>query len=116
MVHRSYGMRWGCCSYYLEPILCEHIPCVSFLQAFSFQQRLQEPRDAIDDDALFTVVGAIFPAAHLERRFGAHYARKLLDSDQKAAYNHSAVDAMTRPLTLRENSAPYRDRTENDAG
>jgi superfamily II DNA or RNA helicase len=44
-------------------------------------ERLQEIRDALDDDAVFNVVGEILPAAHIERVLRDYYAGKLGDAD-----------------------------------
>ena len=43
--------------------------------------KLQEIRDALDDDAVFNVVGEILPAAHVDRVFRDYYAGKLGDAD-----------------------------------
>ena len=39
--------------------------------------KLQEIRDALDDDAVFNVVGEVLPAAHVERALRDHYAGRL---------------------------------------
>ncbi len=44
-------------------------------------EKLQEIRDALDDDAVFNVVGEILPAAHVERTLRDYYAGKLGDTD-----------------------------------
>lgn len=44
-------------------------------------EKLQEIRDALDDDAVFNVVGEILPAAHVERVLRDYYAGKLGDVD-----------------------------------
>jgi len=44
-------------------------------------EKLQEIRDALDDDAVFNVVGEILPAAHIERVFRNYYAGQLGDAD-----------------------------------
>ena len=44
-------------------------------------ERLQEIRDALDDDAVFNVVGELLPAAHVDRIFRDYYAGKLGDAD-----------------------------------
>ena len=44
-------------------------------------QKLQEIRDALDDDAVFNVVGEVLPAAHVERVLRDYYAGKLGDTD-----------------------------------
>jgi len=44
-------------------------------------EKLQEIRNALDDDAVFNVVGEILPAAHVERVLRDYYAGKLGDVD-----------------------------------
>jgi superfamily II DNA or RNA helicase len=44
-------------------------------------EKLQEIRDALDDDAVFNVVGEVLPAAHLERVLRDYYAGGLGDAD-----------------------------------
>ena len=44
-------------------------------------EKLQEIRDALDDDAVFNVVGEVLPAAHVERVLRDYYAGKLGDQD-----------------------------------
>jgi superfamily II DNA or RNA helicase len=43
--------------------------------------KLQEIRDALDDDAVFNVVGEILPSAQIERILRDYYAGKLGDAD-----------------------------------
>ena len=43
--------------------------------------KLQEIRDALDDDAVFNVVGEVLPSAHVERVLRDFYAGKLGESD-----------------------------------
>ncbi len=43
--------------------------------------KLQVIRDALDDDAVFNVVGEVLPAAHVERVLRDYYAGKLGDAD-----------------------------------
>ena len=43
--------------------------------------KLREIRDALDDDAVFNVVGEVLPAAHVERVLRDYYAGKLGDAD-----------------------------------
>ncbi|MDY6950306.1 MAG: helicase-related protein [Thermodesulfobacteriota bacterium] len=43
--------------------------------------KLQEIRDALNDDAVFNVVGEILPSAHVERVLRDYYAGKLGDAD-----------------------------------
>jgi superfamily II DNA or RNA helicase len=44
-------------------------------------EKLQEIRDALDDDAVFNVVGEILPSAHVERVLRDYYAGLLGDED-----------------------------------
>src|SRR3989442_4282582 len=44
-------------------------------------EKLQEIRNALDDDAVFNVVGEILPAAHIERVLRDYYAGRLGDAD-----------------------------------
>src|SRR2546426_12228383 len=44
-------------------------------------ERLQEIRDALDDDAVFNVVGEILPAAQVERVLRDYYSGRLGDTD-----------------------------------
>ncbi|MCI0602504.1 DUF3883 domain-containing protein [bacterium] len=44
-------------------------------------EKLQEIRDALDDDTVFNVVGEILPAAQIERVLREYYAGKLGDAD-----------------------------------
>jgi len=43
--------------------------------------KLQEIRDALDDDAVFNVVGEVLPSSHIERVLRDYYAGKLGDAD-----------------------------------
>ncbi len=44
-------------------------------------EKLQEIRDALDDDSVFNVVGEVLPAAHIERVLRDYYAGRLGDAD-----------------------------------
>ncbi len=44
-------------------------------------EKLQEIRDALDDDAVFNVIGEVLPAAHVERVLRDYYAGCLGDAD-----------------------------------
>ena len=44
-------------------------------------EKLQEIRDALEDDAVFNIIGEILPAAHVERILRDYYAGKLGDAD-----------------------------------
>ncbi len=43
--------------------------------------KLQEIRDALDDDAVFNVIGEVLPSAHIERVLRDYYAGELGDND-----------------------------------
>ena len=43
--------------------------------------KLQEIRDALDDDSVFNVVGEVLPSTHVERVLREYYAGKLGDAD-----------------------------------
>ena len=45
--------------------------------------KLQEIRDALDDDAVFNVVGEVLPAAHVERVLRDHYAGRIGEQDME---------------------------------
>ncbi|MEW5806138.1 MAG: helicase-related protein [Acidobacteriota bacterium] len=44
-------------------------------------EKLQEIRDALDDDAVFNVIGEVLPSAHIERILRDYYSGKLGDAD-----------------------------------
>jgi len=44
-------------------------------------EKLQEIRNALDDDAVFNVVGEVLPSAHIERILRDYYAGKIGDAD-----------------------------------
>ena len=44
-------------------------------------EKLQEIRNALDDDAVFNVVGEVLPSAHVERVLRDYYAGKMGDAD-----------------------------------
>ena len=44
-------------------------------------EKLQEIRDALDDDAVFNVIGEVLPAAHVERVLRDYYAGKYGEAD-----------------------------------
>jgi len=44
-------------------------------------EKLQEIRNALDDDAVFNVVGEVLPAAHVERVLRDYYSGRLGDAD-----------------------------------
>jgi len=51
-------------------------------------EKLQEIRDALDDDAVFNVVGEILPAAHIERILRDYYAGRLGEVDLETSIMH----------------------------
>ncbi|GBD00301.1 RNA polymerase-associated protein RapA [bacterium HR18] len=57
-------------------------------------KKLQEIRDALDDDAVFNVVGEVLPATHIERVLRDYYAGKLGDADLE--------DRLLRNVDVRE--------------
>jgi hypothetical protein len=55
--------------------------------------KLQEIREALDDDAVFNVVGEILPAAHVERVLREYYAGHLGDADlEERLLRHVDID------------------------
>ncbi|MFQ5849849.1 MAG: helicase-related protein [Candidatus Binatia bacterium] len=46
-------------------------------------EKLQEIRDALDDDAVFNVVGEVLPATHVERVLRDYYAGRLGEADME---------------------------------
>jgi superfamily II DNA or RNA helicase len=48
-------------------------------------EKLQEIRDALDDDAVFNVVGEVLPASHIERILRDYYAGHLGDADLESS-------------------------------
>ena len=78
-------------------------------------EKLQEIRDALDDDAVFNVVGEVLPAAHVERVLRDYYAGRLGDADLEERLlrdvDESAVPRHLpeRPGGAREQEAQPRD-------
>lgn len=60
--------------------------------------KLQEIRDALDDDAVFNVVGEVLPAAHIERVLRDYYAGKLGDADLEDRILHDVDDERFRAI------------------
>jgi superfamily II DNA or RNA helicase len=60
--------------------------------------KLQEIRDALEDDAVFNVVGEILPAAHVERILRAYYAGKLGDADLEDRLLENVDEARFRAI------------------
>lgn len=61
-------------------------------------EKLQEIRDALDDDAVFNVVGEVLPAAHVERVLRDYYAGKLGDADLEERMLHGVDEAQFRAI------------------
>ena len=74
-IHR-YGQRYDC--------LIFNFVATNTIEGRVLQRllgKLQEIRDALDDDAVFNVVGEVLPSAHIERVLRDYYAGKLGDAD-----------------------------------
>ncbi len=61
-------------------------------------EKLQEIRDALDDDAVFNVVGEVLPAAHVERVLRDYYAGKLGDADLEERMLRDVDEAQFRAI------------------
>ncbi|RJX17617.1 MAG: DUF3883 domain-containing protein [Desulforudis sp.] len=61
-------------------------------------EKLQEIRDALDDDAVFNVVGEVLPAAHIERILRDYYAGKLGDADLEERLLQSVDEGRFRAI------------------
>jgi superfamily II DNA or RNA helicase len=61
-------------------------------------EKLQEIRDALDDDAVFNVVGEVLPAAHLERVLRDYYAGRLGDQDLEERLLRNVNEASFRSI------------------
>ena len=74
-IHR-YGQRFDC--------LIFNFVAANTIEGRVLQRllsKLQEIRDALDDDAVFNVVGEVLPAAQVERVLRDYYAGRLGDAD-----------------------------------
>ncbi len=74
-IHR-YGQRFDC--------LIFNFVAANTIEGRVLQRllsKLQEIRDALDDDAVFNVVGEVLPAAHVERVLRDYYSGRLGDAD-----------------------------------
>jgi hypothetical protein len=60
--------------------------------------KLQEIRDALDDDAVFNVIGEILPSAHIERVLRDYYAGKLGDADLEDKLLHNVDEQQFRSI------------------
>ncbi len=61
-------------------------------------EKLQEIRDALDDDAVFNVVGEVLPAAHVERVLRDYYAGRLGDADLEERLLHDVDEGQFRAI------------------
>ncbi len=61
-------------------------------------EKLQEIRDALEDDAVFNVVGEVLPAAHVERVLRDYYAGRLGDSDLEERLLRNVDEAQFRAI------------------
>ena len=61
-------------------------------------EKLQEIRNALDDDAVFNVVGEILPAAQVERVLRDYYAGHLGDADLEDRLLHNVDEARFRAI------------------
>src|SRR5438046_3567712 len=61
-------------------------------------EKLQEIRDALDDDAVFNVVGEVLPAAHVERVLRDYYAGRLGDADLEERLLHDVDERQFRAI------------------
>jgi superfamily II DNA or RNA helicase len=61
-------------------------------------EKLQEIRDALDDDAVFNVVGEILPAAYVERVLRDYYAGNLGDADLEDRLLHNVDESQFRAI------------------
>ncbi len=61
-------------------------------------EKLQEIRNALDDDAVFNVVGEVLPAAHVERVLRDYYAGKLGDADLEERLLRNVDEAQFRAI------------------
>jgi superfamily II DNA or RNA helicase len=61
-------------------------------------EKLQEIRNALDDDAVFNVVGEVLPAAQIERVLRDYYAGKLGDADLEDRLLHNVDENRFRAI------------------
>jgi len=61
-------------------------------------EKLQEIRDALEDDAVFNVVGEVLPAAHVERVLRDYYAGRLGDADLEERLLHNVDEGQFRAI------------------
>ncbi|MFQ5851847.1 MAG: helicase-related protein [Candidatus Binatia bacterium] len=61
-------------------------------------EKLQEIRDALDDDAVFNVVGEVLPATHIERVLRDYYAGRLGETDMEDRLLHEVDERHFRAI------------------
>jgi superfamily II DNA or RNA helicase len=61
-------------------------------------EKLQEIRNALDDDAVFNVVGEVLPAAHVERVLRDYYTGQLGDADLEDRLLHDVREDRFRQI------------------
>jgi hypothetical protein len=61
-------------------------------------EKLQQIRDALDDDAVFNVVGEVLPAAHVQRVLRDYYAGRLGDGDLEERLLHNVDEGQFRAI------------------
>jgi superfamily II DNA or RNA helicase len=61
-------------------------------------EKLQEIRDALDDDAVFNVIGEVLPAAHVERVLRDYYSGRLGDADLEDRLLRNVDEAQFRAI------------------
>ena len=61
-------------------------------------EKLQEIRDALDDDAVFNVVGEVLPAAQIKRVLRDYYAGRLGDADLEDRLLHNVDEGRFRAI------------------
>lgn len=61
-------------------------------------EKLQEIRDALDDDAVFNVVGEILPASRLESALRDYYAGRMGDADLEERLLHDVQEQRFREI------------------
>jgi superfamily II DNA or RNA helicase len=61
-------------------------------------EKLQEIRNALEDDSVFNVVGEVLPAAHVDRLLRDYYAGKLGDADLEDRLLHDVQEDRFRSI------------------
>lgn len=91
-IHR-YGQRFDC--------LIFNFVATNTIEGRVLQRlldKLQEIRNALDDDAVFNVVGEVMPASHVERVLRDYYAGKLGDADLEDRLLHDVDEGRFRAI------------------